>query len=127
MTGAWYGRTMNNTRLRAATTLALIASLGTVGSGQLDAAAKQVVIDSLSAAATPSSSDRELAKSSRHSFRAAIAWLHQQPGRLILRALENSRRTPRPGAFQARRPKAEPFRPWYGRSNQITLTDVVSA
>lgn len=118
---------MNTTRIRAASTLALIASLGTVGSGQLDDAAKKIVIDSLSAAAEPSDADREVGKSSRHSYRAAIAWLHQQPGRLVLRALENARRTPRPGAFQARRPRAEPFRPGYGRANRITLADVATA
>mgnify|MGYP007122131853 CR=1 FL=1 len=55
--------------------------------------------------------DRELAQTGRHSFRAAIAWLRHAPGRLMLRALENARAKPRPGAFQRRRPTAQPFRP----------------
>jgi len=118
---------MSNNRIRTASTLALIASLSTVGSGLLDDNAKKIVIDSLAGMAEPSTADREVAKSSRHAFRSAIAWLHQQPGRLVLRALENARRTPRPGAYQTRRPKAEPFQPWYGRSNRITLDDVASA
>lgn len=107
---------MNSTRFRSATTLALLASITTTSSGMLDAGAKQIVIDSLQAAASPSSADREIAKSSRHSFRAAVAWLRQQPARLTTRAVENNRRTPRPGAFQRRRPCAEPFRPGYGRA-----------
>lgn len=81
----------------------------------LDDASKKIIIDSLTADADPSAADRETAHSNRRSFRAAVAWLRHAPGRLA-RALADSRRNARAGAYQKRRPNALPFRPGYGRA-----------
>ena len=92
-------------------TRAMLSMLERERVGGLTDASKKLVIDSLSAAAEPSDADRKRARTGRRSFRAAIAWLRHAPGRIMLRAIERARARPRPGAFQHRRPTAQPFRP----------------
>jgi hypothetical protein len=85
--------------------------------GGLDDTSKKLIIDALSAQAEPSAADRQLAGSSRHSFRAAIAWLRQAPGRLKNKTLArlSDEKEGRPGSYQRRRPTAKPFNPRAGR------------
>ena len=90
---------------------ALLSLLDREDAGGLTDSSKKLVIDSLAAAAAPSSVDREANKSGRHAFRAAIAWLRQAPGRVVRALQESQQKRPRPGAYQKRRPSAKPFRP----------------